>query len=196
VSDAGCQTRKQAFFSDIRHLTSDLFFFVRVVHSSRISDEGEVGAARRAVHRFAASLGFGADALAELDIVVQEIGTNAARYATGGGQLFWTAVLGDEPGLELFYWDQGPGIEDIDRALRDGVSTSGSLGGGLGAIRRLLDETEVYSTVRGPTARLHARRTTFGTAILGRKWLSPGRADEAERADEFWPARRLGVWSR
>ncbi|HYO64302.1 MAG TPA: ATP-binding protein [Pyrinomonadaceae bacterium] len=169
---------------------------MRVVHSSPITDEAEVGSARRAVHRFAASLGFGADALAELDIVVQEIGTNAARYATGGGRLFWTTPLGDEPGVELFYWDRGPGIYDIDRALRDGVSTSGSLGGGLGALRRLLDEFDIYSTVRGVTSRLYTRRTTFGTAILGRKWLAPARAAEAARADEFWPARRLGVWSR
>ncbi len=114
---------------------------MRVFHSLRISEEAEVGAARRAVHRYAASLGFAEQELAELDIVVQEIGTNAARYAKPkGGCLHWTRLLGDEPGLELFYWDKGPGIYDIDRALRDGVSTSGSLGGGLGACRRLLDE--------------------------------------------------------
>ena len=164
---------------------------MRAVYSSRISDEGEVGAARRAVHRFAAVVGFGEDALAELDIVVQELGTNAARYATGGGHLFWTVPLGPEPGVELFYWDKGPGIHDIDRALRDGVSTSGSLGGGLGACRRLLDEFEVYSTVRGATARLYTRRTTFGTAILGRKWVSPAAAQGGDS-----PARRLGAWSR
>ncbi|HEV2764512.1 MAG TPA: ATP-binding protein [Pyrinomonadaceae bacterium] len=168
---------------------------MRAVHSTPITDEGEVGAARRAVHRFAAVAGFGEDALAELDIVVQEIGTNAARYATGGGHLFWTAPLGEEPGVELFYWDKGPGIHDIDRALRDGVSTSGSLGGGLGACQRLLDQFEVYSTVRGVTSRLHTRRTTFGTAILGRKWVSPARA--LAEAQEGEPrARRLGVWSR
>ncbi|MBA3712853.1 MAG: ATP-binding protein, partial [Pyrinomonadaceae bacterium] len=105
---------------------------MRIFHSVKISDEAKVGTARRAVLGYAAPFGFSKTQLAELEIVVQEIGTNAARYATHGGCLHWAAVLGDEPGIELFYWDKGPGIYDIDRAVRDGVSTSGSLGGGLG----------------------------------------------------------------
>ncbi|HEY0077380.1 MAG TPA: ATP-binding protein [Pyrinomonadaceae bacterium] len=169
---------------------------MRVFHTQRIGEEAEVGAARRAVHRFAASLGFTEQELAELDIVVQEIGTNAARYAKPkGGCLHWTRMLGDEPGLELFYWDKGPGIYDIDRALRDGVSTSGSLGGGLGAIRRLMDDFEVYSTVGGTTARLmRPRRTTYGTALLGRKWVAASRPTPARQANAIY--KRVGVWTR
>src|SRR5215212_54719 len=120
---------------------------MREIHSVEIKDLAQVGTARRAVHRFASELGFGETDLAELDIVVQEIGTNAARYATSGGWLHYTTTLGADPGLELFYWDAGPGIYDLDRAIRDGVSTSGSLGAGMGAIRRLMNEFEVYSTL-------------------------------------------------
>src|SRR5437588_7309145 len=147
---------------------------VRVFHSQEIKDESQVGAARRGVRRYAARLGFVEDELSDVDIVVQEIGTNAARYSDGGGCLHWSATLGDEPGLELFYSDKGPGIYDLERATRDGVSSGGGLGTGFGAMRRLLDEFDAHSTVRGTARRLPAaRRTTCGTAILGRKWPAP-----------------------
>jgi len=167
---------------------------MRVFNSQEIKDEAQVGAARRGVRRHAARLGFDEDKLSEIDIVVQEIGTNAARYASGGGCLHWTSVLGDEPGLELFYSDDGPGIYDLDRALRDGFSSGGSLGTGFGAMRRLLDEFDAFSVPKGTTRRLVAsRRKTFGTAILGRKWVAPPgeKSRDARRL-----SRHVGVWSR
>src|SRR5690242_13852211 len=110
---------------------------MREIRSIEIKDEAHVGAARRSVQRFAGGLGFDENALSEIAIVVQEIGTNAARYADEGGWLHYSTPVGDAKGLELFYWDTGPGIYDLDRAIRDGFSTSGSLGAGLGAINRL-----------------------------------------------------------
>jgi anti-sigma regulatory factor (Ser/Thr protein kinase) len=163
---------------------------MRSIQSMEVRDEAEVGAVRRVVHRYAVEIGFDERELAEIDIVVQELGTNAARYAQGGGQIHFTRTLGAEPGLELFYTDQGPGIYDLERVVRDGVSTGGSLGTGLGAVRRLMDEFEAYSTILG-TGRLasRARRTTHGTALLLRKWvaaiaaprLSKGTHDSARR---------------
>jgi anti-sigma regulatory factor (Ser/Thr protein kinase) len=166
---------------------------MREIHSIEIKDEAHVGTARRAVHRFASDLGFEETALAEIDIVVQEIGTNAARYASAGGWLHYMTPLGTEVGIELVYWDTGPGIYNLDRAIRDGVSTSGSLGAGLGAIRRLMDEFDVYSTLR-MTSRLSLtpRRTAHGTALLARKWLKNDREETVESAE----ARRFGAWSR
>jgi len=159
-----------------------------------VRDEAQVGAVRRAVHVYAGEIGFTERELAEIDIVVQEVGTNAARYARGGGQIHFTTTLGAEPGLELFYTDQGPGIYDLERVVRDGVSTGGSLGAGLGAARRLMDEFEVYSTIQG-TGRLAslARRTTHGTAILLRKWVAAARLSDKTHGAT---ARRIGVWSR
>jgi anti-sigma regulatory factor (Ser/Thr protein kinase) len=169
---------------------------MRDFHTQEIKEEAQVGAARRGVRRFAARRGFSEDQLSELDIVVQEIGTNAVRYATSGGCLHWSKTLGKEPGLELFYFDKGPGVYDLERALRDGVSSGGSLGTGFGAMRRLLDEFDVYSTVKGTTRRLtNARRTTYGTALLGRKWVEPPMTEEQrERARRV--TRRVGSWSR
>jgi anti-sigma regulatory factor (Ser/Thr protein kinase) len=181
--------------SDSRLQTPDsgLQTFMREIHSVEIKDEAHVGTARRAVHHFASGLGFDETDLAQIDIVVQEIGTNAARYATGGGWLHYTTPLGAEVGVELCYWDMGPGIYDLDRAIRDGVSTSGSLGAGLGAIRRLMDEFDVYSTLQTTSRLSHMqRRTSHGTMMLTRKWLHK-KDDETPGSTE---ARRYGVWSR
>lgn len=166
---------------------------MREIRSLEIKDEAHVGTARRAVQRFADDLGFDENGLSEIGIVVQEIGTNAARYADDGGWLHYSPTLGETAGLELFYWDTGPGIYDLDRAARDGVSTSGSLGTGLGAIRRLTDEFDAYSLQR-TEQRLAAkpRRTSHGTALLARKWLS-AKEKENDGGDE---TRRIGVWSR
>jgi len=166
---------------------------VREIRSIEIINDSSIGACRRAVHEFARSLGFSETELAQIDIVVQEIGTNAARYATENRWLHFAPTLGDATGLELFYWDTGPGIYDIDRAIRDGVSTSGSLGAGLGSIRRMMDEFEIYSTVR-KTGRLKfgsIERNLHGTTLMARKWL------DAELTEENKiESRRFGVWMR
>lgn len=168
---------------------------MREITSIEINHEAQVGNARRAVHDYASGLGFSENALAEIDIVVQEIGTNAATYATGAGWIHFTRTLGDDPGLELFYWDAGPGIYNMDRAIRDGVSTSGSLGAGLGAIQRLTDEFDIYSTVRA-TGRLSLgamRRTSHGTALLARKWVRTEAEGHVPHREE---AERFGVWTQ
>jgi anti-sigma regulatory factor (Ser/Thr protein kinase)/serine/threonine protein phosphatase PrpC len=168
-----------------------LSLIMREIFSIEIADEAQVGAARRAVHEYASRLGFTEKELAEIDIVVQELGTNAATYATQNSWLHYTTTIGRGAGLELFYWDAGPGIYNIDRAVRDGVSTSGSLGTGLGAIRRLMDQFDLYSTVR-TTSKLSLtamRRTSHGTAVLARKWKANARPEVMEMA-------RVGVWSR
>ena len=169
---------------------------MRTFHTQEIKEEAQVGAARRGVRRFASQLGFSDDQLEEIAIVVQEIGTNAVRYATGGGCLHWAETPGEEPGLELFYFDKGPGVYDLERALRDGVSSGGSLGTGFGAMRRLLDEFDAYSVVKGTTRKLTTqRRPTYGTALLGRKWVAPPTTEEQrERARRV--TRRMGCWSR
>ena len=168
---------------------------MRSFNTQEIKDDSQVGAARRAVHRFASRAGFREEQLSDLDIVAQEMATNAVRYATSGGCLHWREAPGEEPGIELFYVDKGPGIYDLERALRDGVSTGGGLGSGFGAMRRLLDEFDAFSVPKGTTRRLtNARRTNYGTVILGRKWADPAHSREAERARA--EARRIGSWSR
>jgi anti-sigma regulatory factor (Ser/Thr protein kinase) len=142
---------------------------MQIARSVEISDIAHVGSARRAVHEVAEHIGFRGDNLAKLDIVAQEIGTNAALHTGVGGTLH-IGTRGDKPDLiELLYLDRGPGIFDIDSALRDGVSTGGSLGAGMGAIKRLMDYFEVYSITDDPVHQTCSRRTVHGTAILTRK---------------------------
>lgn len=177
---------------------------MRSIHTVEIKDEGTIGAARRAVHEFASAANFAETELAEIDIVVQEIGTNAVRYATDGGELHFAHSLKVQPeykGIEIFYWDKGPGILDTEAAMRDSYSTGGGLGGGFGAIRRLTDDLDIYSTVQGLTARLApaaARRTTHGTALLCRKQAKAKamRTPNARDKEAIELPHGIGAWSR
>src|ERR1044072_2583753 len=117
---------------------------MREFHTQEIKEEAQVGAARRGVRRFASGLGFSDDRLAGPGIVVPGSGTHAVRFAADGSRLHWTQTLREEAGLELFYFDKGPGVYDLERALRDGISSGGSLGMGFGAMRRLLDEFDAF----------------------------------------------------
>jgi anti-sigma regulatory factor (Ser/Thr protein kinase) len=168
---------------------------MRVIHSQPITDEAQVGTVRRAVNRFAKQTGLEETAIAQLDIVVQELATNAVKYAENRGWLHWTEPLAYDgrTGVELFYCDKGPGISDLERAFRDGVSSGGGLGTGLGAVRRLTEEFDAYSTVQGMTRRLPgSRRSTHGTAILVRKWAPTPHSNLESTAFN----RQIGAWTR
>src|SRR5215212_9331238 len=117
--------------------------------SLALLEDAHIGAARRAVRRTAAEIAFDERRLAEIDIAVNEIGSNAVKFARGTGQLYCArADTSFEPdGIELIYMDKGPGMEDTSSALLDGFTTTGSLGAGLGAIRRMADEFWIYSLI-------------------------------------------------
>lgn len=104
-----------------------------------VPDESHVGRARRA----AAYLATGLDetAAGRLSIVVTELATNLARHAVKG-EILLSAI---DDGVEVIALDHGPGITDLGSALRDGFSTGGTAGAGLGAVRRQADVFDVYS---------------------------------------------------
>ncbi len=118
-----------------------------------------VGAARRTAQGAAESLGFAAQAGEEIALVVMELATNLLKHAGGGRLVLTPLTVNGRIGLQIESLDRGPGIADIDQALADGYSTSSSLGNGLGAINRLMDELELESSRRG------------GTHIVCRKWV-------------------------
>lgn len=75
-----------------------------------------------------------------------ELGTNMIRYAKGGEFVARAIERGGRKGIEITATDQGPGIDDIDMAMREGYSTlKGSLGMGLPTVKRLADEFEIDS---------------------------------------------------
>ena len=81
----------------------------------------------------------------QLGLAVTEAASNLHKHATQGSMLLRIARGEGRPGIEMVTIDAGPGFRDPDAALRDGHSTSGTLGIGLGAIRRLADFCDLYS---------------------------------------------------
>jgi serine/threonine-protein kinase RsbT len=98
---------------------------------------------RRTVREWAVSLGFSLVEQTKIITAASELARNVVRYG-GGGQIRLEALT--EPGrrgLRLTFIDDGPGIPDVEQALRDGFTTGGGLGLGLGGAKRLVDCFEI-----------------------------------------------------
>lgn len=153
--------------------------------SVALIEETHIGSARRIVRRCSSEMGFDERKLAEIDIAVQEIGSNAMKFARGTGQIFCSRTDDqiESAGLEIIYCDKGPGIEDTLIAIEDGYTTTDSLGAGLGAVKRMADEFYIYSTVESQTRKLTMYgRTTHGTTIIFRKHtVAPDKATIGRR---------------
>lgn len=100
---------------------------------------------RRAVREMAVEIGFSLVDQTKLVTAASELARNAVTY--GGGGTVKIEVLRDDrrTGLRLTFTDQGPGIPDIELALKDGYTTGDGLGIGLGGSRRLVNEFEIDS---------------------------------------------------
>jgi anti-sigma regulatory factor (Ser/Thr protein kinase) len=127
----------------------------------RVEDPSATAACRSAAVALGGRLRFPSTRADQLALAVTEAASNLHKHARGGSMLLRITREGDEPGIELVTIDAGPGLRDSSAALRDGHSTSGTLGIGLGAIRRLSDFCELYS-VPG-----------HGTALVARFWPKP-----------------------
>lgn len=125
-----------------------------------VHDSSQVGTARRAAVAEAERLGAAESVTGKVALVVTELATNLARHG-GGGELLVRSLAEPASGLEIVAIDRGPGMASVEQALRDGYSTGGSSGVGLGAVQRIADRCEIYS-VRGG-----------GTAVLVRLRLAP-----------------------
>jgi anti-sigma regulatory factor (Ser/Thr protein kinase) len=114
--------------------------------SYAIDDRSYVAFVKREIHSQALQANFTKTRIAEIDIVVAELTSNIIKHA-GRGELLCriTNAEGHPSTLELVVIDNGPGMLDVTRMMRDGVSTSNTLGHGLGAIGRLTNVFQVYS---------------------------------------------------
>ncbi|MES2822585.1 MAG: SpoIIE family protein phosphatase [Pseudomonadota bacterium] len=117
-----------------------------------IGELSEVAAARRAGIKLAQKLGFNELRTAQLAIVITEAATNIAKHAAHGEILLRSLQHGETTGVEIIAIDAGPGISNIRLQMIDGNSTTGTYGGGLGAISRLSQEFEMYSMQEQGTA--------------------------------------------
>jgi anti-sigma regulatory factor (Ser/Thr protein kinase) len=124
----------------------------------RVVDPAEAAEARRAALAMAQRLGFDEGGAGRVALVATEAATNLVKHG-GGGEFLVQAVIDEERrGLELLALDKGPGMSDLGESTRDGVSTAGTRGTGLGAIGRMADAHDIYS------------RPGHGTAVLARFW--------------------------
>lgn len=125
-------------------------------YSIRIRHESDVSFARQNGKRLAEEVGLSEVDQSFVATSISELANNLFFHAIGGTITVKTTTLPDRKGLEIVSLDEGPGIEDINLALKDGYSTNGGLGGGLGGVRRMMDEFEIESTP-GKGTRIAAR---------------------------------------
>ncbi|HJQ74931.1 MAG TPA: ATP-binding SpoIIE family protein phosphatase [Gaiellaceae bacterium] len=116
-----------------------------------VADASGVGEARRVATRLGRDHGLAETDVGRVALIVTEAATNLVKHA-GGGELLLASTADGRPGLGVLALDRGPGMRNVGEALRDGYSTSGTPGTGLGAISRLASVFDVYSVAGAGTA--------------------------------------------
>jgi serine/threonine-protein kinase RsbT len=111
----------------------------------RVHGDVDVAAAARAAREEAVRCGLSGVEAQHVATAVSEVARNAVKYAGGGEVELAPVVRSGRRGLAVTVRDAGPGIADVAAALRDGVSTGGSLGVGLPGARRLMDDFAIAS---------------------------------------------------
>jgi anti-sigma regulatory factor (Ser/Thr protein kinase) len=130
-----------------------------------VGDTSGVGHARRIATDIAQRHGFAETDVGKIALVVTELASNLLKHAGAGELLLQTLVQeGAARGIEIVSLDRGPGFRDVSAALRDGYSTAGTPGTGIGAVARQATDFDVHS------------RAGEGVIVLARVW------DRAPRA--------------
>lgn len=123
-----------------------------------VRQEADILTARQTGKMLAGRLGFSDADTVLIATAISEIARNMLEYAKSGVMHF-RALQAPRKGLEIKAEDQGPGIKDLDLAMRDGYSSGGGLGLGLPGAKRLMDDFSI-SSVPGS-----------GTTVVMRKWV-------------------------
>jgi anti-sigma regulatory factor (Ser/Thr protein kinase) len=155
-----------------------------------VQDPSQVADARRQATTLGAAQGLDEDALGRLSICVTELATNLIKHAAGGSLLLRPlrseAPLSDRGaaprgGVEVLALDKGPGMANIGQSMRDGHSTAGSPGNGLGALARMGSGFDVYSLAgKGTALRLEIWPRSHG---VGTEALEFGAVVQAKRGE-------------
>jgi anti-sigma regulatory factor (Ser/Thr protein kinase) len=111
----------------------------------KIHDNSGIGEARRDARRLCDAIEADDLLAGRVALVVTELATNLLRHGSGGELLLQALAAESAQLVEVITVDRGPGMPDVERSLRDGFSTRGTPGTGLGAVKRIASEFDVYS---------------------------------------------------
>lgn len=160
-----------------------------------ISEPSQAGEARRKALAYAEDLSVGEVRRGEIALVTTEIATNLLKHAGRGHILIQHYRHNGSSGIRVLGVDKGPGIADVSRALSDGHSTAGTLGTGLGAVRRVSDSFDLYSAAGAGTivsAEFELEKKSHSATIpMQIGVVSEAMAGEEECGDG-WGARSFG----
>jgi anti-sigma regulatory factor (Ser/Thr protein kinase) len=141
-----------------------------IARSVRVSDASGPAEVRRVAVAMAQSLGFDAQDSGRVALLATELATNLWRHAERGEVLVKRFEDAVGVGIECIALDRGRGIADVGAAMRDGYSTAGTSGTGLGSLQRNADLMEVYSRPgQGAAVLIHVRPGRSGAAPVA--WL-------------------------
>ncbi|MBD1864077.1 anti-sigma regulatory factor [Trichocoleus sp. FACHB-262] len=112
-----------------------------------IQSSADVVLVRQAVRQVAIEIGLSLVDQTKIVTAASELARNTLDYGGGGTATLETVQVGARRGVRLTFADQGPGIPDLDLALKDGYTTGGGLGMGLSGTKRLVNEFELVSQV-------------------------------------------------
>ena len=102
---------------------------------------------RQKVRATAVEIGFGLVDQTKIITAASELARNTVQHGGGSGMRLQILKEGNRRGLRLAFEDRGPGIPDVEQAMKDGYTTVGGLGLGLGGARRLCNEFQISSTL-------------------------------------------------
>ena len=127
-----------------------------IIFASNVAD------VRDKIHRLCEEYGFSPDSLGKIDLISTEIATNLIKHDAVNGKIRYRITDADTgyPVLELISEDGGPGIDSPEDAVQDGyTSVHGSMGVGLGSIKRLSDAFEMETSSSGTTISIRKKST-------------------------------------
>lgn len=110
-----------------------------------IQSQDDIVQVRQAVRAWAVELGFSLVEQTKVVTAASELARNTLVHGGGGTVEMEGLQDGARRGLRLTFVDQGPGIADLEQAMKDGYTSGGGLGLGLGGARRLSSDFEIRS---------------------------------------------------
>lgn len=141
-----------------------------------ITDDSSVGEARRRGLLIADRLGFDAVRSGEFGLLITEAARNVLLHGGGGQTIIAGSRNNGDAVARVLALDSGPGIADITKAMSDGYSTGGTMGGGMGAMKRIATSLEVFTGKSGTIVLLELGKSqnSNGLEIAGMAVPYPG----------------------